>query len=126
MFSLGLPPIWIGVLSAKLQLPGSRSLKARRQVLRSLRDRLRHRFAVSVHELTISERADAAGLVVSTAGQDPGSIRQTIDRIASVVDSHPSAVITSLDKEVFRWHPPGQDWADLIDDRPLVEDDGDG
>jgi len=116
--------VWLGVLRATLSLPGARSLKARRQVLRSLRDRLRHRFSVSVHELQVSKRADTAALVVTTGGQDPGSIRQTIDRIAGAVTQHPAAVVTRLDKETFRWHPPGEDWSDLIDGSgPITEDD---
>jgi len=124
---MGEPPVWLGVLRASLHLPGARSLKARRQVLRAVRDRLRHRFDVSCHELVLSERSDVAGLVVTTGGQDPGSIRQTIDRIEGMLHSHPSAVITRLDKEVFRWHLPEQDWAHLIDGGdPGMEDDDHG
>ena len=41
----------IGCLTLEIHLPESRSLKDKRQVLRSLKDRLRHRFNVSVAEL---------------------------------------------------------------------------
>lgn len=41
----------IGCLTLEIHLPESRSLKDKRQVMRSLKDRLRHRFNVSVAEL---------------------------------------------------------------------------
>lgn len=41
----------IGCLTLEIHLAESRSLKDKRQVIRSLKDRLRHRFNVSVAEL---------------------------------------------------------------------------
>ena len=41
----------IGCLTLEIHLSESHSLKEKRQVLRSLKDRLRHRFNVSVAEL---------------------------------------------------------------------------
>jgi uncharacterized protein YlxP (DUF503 family) len=41
----------IGCLTLEIHLPESHSLKDKRQVIRSLKDRLRHRFNVSVAEL---------------------------------------------------------------------------
>ena len=41
----------IGCLTLEIHLSESRSLKDKRQVMRSLKDRLRHRFNVSVAEL---------------------------------------------------------------------------
>jgi uncharacterized protein YlxP (DUF503 family) len=66
--------VTIGVYTFELHLPGSRSLKDKRQVLRRLKDRLRSRYNVAVAEM-----ADHADLwqrgrlaVVSVAhGRDP-------------------------------------------------------
>jgi len=43
--------VTIGVYSLELHLPGANSLKAKRQVFRRLKDRLRSRFNVAVAEL---------------------------------------------------------------------------
>ncbi len=64
----------IGVYTFELHLPASRSLKQKRQVLRSLKDRLRSRYNVAVTELgenaNLWQRAGLA--VVSIAGsRDP-------------------------------------------------------
>lgn len=116
----------VAVLRVVVSLPGARSLKDKRQVLRSVRDRLRHRFEVSCHELPMGDRPGTGGLVITTAGQDAGPIRQTMDRIAGMLHAHPSMVVTSLDIDVFPWHPAGQDWARFLDPEPDAEDDYDG
>jgi uncharacterized protein YlxP (DUF503 family) len=114
----------IGVLQADLSLPGARSLKHTRQVLRSIRDRVRHRFAVSCHELPLGDRPGRGGLVITTGGEAAGVIRQTLDRIAGLLRSHPAVVVVQLDTEVFPWHGTGQEWADLVDPLPTEDDDG--
>jgi uncharacterized protein YlxP (DUF503 family) len=45
----------VGLLTLELQLPEARSLKDKRQVLRSLKDRLRGRFNVAVAELDFQD-----------------------------------------------------------------------
>jgi uncharacterized protein YlxP (DUF503 family) len=64
----------VGVLTFELHLPGSRSLKDKRQIVRSLKERLRSRHNVAVSEL--EEHADlwqrATLAIVSVAGRrDP-------------------------------------------------------
>lgn len=64
----------IGVYTFELHLPGARSLKDKRQVVRRLKDRLRSRHNVAVSELADhSDRWQRAALaVVSVAtGRDP-------------------------------------------------------
>lgn len=64
----------VGVLTFELHLPDSRSLKDKRQIVRSLKERLRSRHNVAVSEL--EEHADlwqrATLAIVSVAGRrDP-------------------------------------------------------
>lgn len=76
----------LGVYSFEIHVPGSRSLKSRRQVVRRLKDRLRSRFNVSVAE--IDELADLwqrAGLVVVAVASDRDALAklfQTVHREA--------------------------------------------
>jgi uncharacterized protein YlxP (DUF503 family) len=113
----------VGVLRAELAVPGARTLKDRRQVLRSLVDRLRHRFDVSCHELTLTEHPGSGAIVVSTAGGDGALIRQTFDSIAGILRTSPSALVTRLDSEVFPWHPSDRSWADIWSPDELSGDD---
>jgi hypothetical protein len=50
------------VLTWELHIPGCRSLKEKRMVVRSLRDRLRHRFNLSVAETGLQDVHDRAEL----------------------------------------------------------------
>ena len=55
----GKPPLFVAVAQVELHLPGARSLKDKRQDVRSLIERLRHRLAVLVVEGLILRTAKA-------------------------------------------------------------------
>jgi uncharacterized protein YlxP (DUF503 family) len=73
----------IGCLTLEIYLPESRSLKDKRQVLRSLKDRLRHRFNVSVAELDGQDSWQRAVVgVVAIAADAPyleGALRAVLE-----------------------------------------------
>lgn len=99
----------LGVLRIDLSVPHARSLKDRRQVVRSLRDRIRSRFTVSCHELG-GDHPQRGGLIVTTGGTDAGGIRGSLDRIRQLVESHPEAWVGQVRSEVVPWHPEGEAW----------------
>ena len=97
--------IFVGLMQLVLQVPGARTRKHRRQAVRSVVDRLRHRFDVSVHEVDSGDQPTRAVLVLTTAGNDRRLIRSILDRVEDLVASHGSVVLTGIDAEVERWHP---------------------
>lgn len=101
---LGDPPVFLGVLRLQLSIPGARSRKDRRQAVRSLADRMRHRFSVTVNEVDSGDHPSRAVLVCTTAGNDGRPIRILMDRCASFARSHGSVGVTGIDVDVFRWH----------------------
>jgi hypothetical protein len=85
----------------ELSLPGCASLKEKRSVIRSLRDRLRGKFNVSVAETgfqDIHARAELTVALVASDGRFAGSVLDKIDRF---VESHGGAVITSVRREFY-------------------------
>ncbi|HKS67421.1 MAG TPA: DUF503 domain-containing protein [Candidatus Acidoferrales bacterium] len=59
----------IGFLALEIHIPGARSLKDKRQVLRSLKDRLRAKFNVAVAELDYQDLLQRSRVgVVSLSG----------------------------------------------------------
>ena len=71
----------IGLLTLDLHFPGARSLKDKRQALRSLETRLRNRFNVSVAEVEhqdLWQRARLAGVSVNT---DHGHLESTLEAV---------------------------------------------
>jgi len=74
----------IGLLRVELHLPQALSLKDKRSILKSLKDRLRGRFNVAVAELETNEKWQRASLGITTVGPD----RQIVEScLRQVVDS---------------------------------------
>ena len=97
-----------------LIIPGARTLKDRRQGVLSVRDRLRHRLEVTVNEVESTDDPQRQPIVCTAAGNDQRSIRTILDRAISVVREHAAVELGPVDLEVFRWHPPEQDWTNRL------------
>jgi uncharacterized protein YlxP (DUF503 family) len=73
----------IGVCSWELALPGCRSLKEKRMVVKSLKERLQARFRVSVAETghhDVWTRAEITAAVVTSDSGHADSVLEKLDR----------------------------------------------
>jgi uncharacterized protein YlxP (DUF503 family) len=73
----------------ELHLPGCQSLKDKRAVLKSLKDRLHNRFNVSVAETAhqdLWQRAELTASVVSTDRRHAESVLREADRMVAAAD----------------------------------------
>ena len=68
----------IGVLTLELRLENSHSLKEKRHVVASLKDRLRHKFNVSVAEIDHQDLWQRATLAVVTVSSDHGHAEKVL------------------------------------------------
>jgi uncharacterized protein YlxP (DUF503 family) len=78
----------IGVLTLELRLDESHSLKDKRQVVKSLKDRLRNDFNVSVAEIDYQDlwqRALLAVVTVSSAQSHAQSVLQNVEKRAATL-----------------------------------------
>lgn len=76
----------IGVLTLNLVIEDSHSLKDRRSVVKGLKDRLRHRFNVSVAEIAGQEtwnHAVVAAVTVSGSREHAEQVLQSVERDAA-------------------------------------------
>lgn len=103
--------IFVGVLRIVITVHGARTLKDRRQVVVSIRDRMRHRFNISFHEIEPGDDPTSAAVAITTAGNDQVVVRSVLDQCAGLVRDHTVASAAQVDVEVFRWHPSPEDWA---------------
>jgi uncharacterized protein YlxP (DUF503 family) len=71
----------IGLLTLEIHIPDARSLKDKRQVLRSLKDRLRARFNVAVAELEHQELWQRARVGVITLSADGKHLEESLAAI---------------------------------------------
>lgn len=71
----------IGLLRLELRIEHAHSLKDRRQVVRSLKDRLRHRFNVSVAEVGGQETWQRASLSVVAVASDRAYVEEALQAV---------------------------------------------
>ena len=78
----------IGVLTLELRIDDSHSLKDKRQVVKALKDRLRHKFNVAVAEIDYQDlwqRAMIAAVTVSSAHTHAESVLQNVENEAAAL-----------------------------------------
>ena len=77
----------VGVLELDLGFPGHRSLKTKRQVLRSLKDRIAHKFNVAVAEVDGQNLWQRGSLGIACVSTDPRHADQMLRKIVDFVES---------------------------------------
>src|SRR5512143_1488979 len=92
--------VFYGVGLLELHLPYSRSLKDKRSILKSLKDRLGVRLRVSVVDAGPQDLWQTATLGVSTVGRDDGTVRAALGTIQRTVEEEDRVVILSFDKKI--------------------------
>jgi len=85
----------IGVLSMEFFLPACRSLKDKRRILLSFKDRVRGRFNVAVAEVDFQDVWQRALISIVTLSSDQKVVDQTLQRILDEAE-------TSLEGEVVK------------------------
>ncbi len=80
-------PMHIGVLSAEFHFPDSESLKQKRMLLKSLKDRLRNQFNVSITELDGHDKWQWTVLGVCMIGTDKPHIDASLQAVQRMLES---------------------------------------
>jgi hypothetical protein len=88
----------VGSLRVRLLVRESRSLKDKRQVVKSIKDRLRNGFNVSVAEVEAQDHRQLAVLGVAMVGTDVHYVRSSLEEIVQALRRHPVAEL--LDHEL--------------------------
>jgi uncharacterized protein YlxP (DUF503 family) len=77
----------VGVCKLVLRIPGSRSLKEKRQVLQSLQARVRQRFNVSMAEVDGHGRWGWATMAVCCVNSDAGYASKVLSQVVHFIES---------------------------------------
>lgn len=93
--------MFIGVCTIELHVPDSGSLKDKRHALRSLKDRIRHTFNVSVAEVDNNDLWQKASLAVAAVSNDKAHLNQTLDHVLNMVRSVPEISLLDYHIELF-------------------------
>ncbi len=90
----------VGSLRIRLLIRDSRSLKDKRQVVQSVKDRLRNTFNVSVAEVEAQDHRQMVVLGVAMVGNEVRHVRTSLEQIVNALRSHPVAEFLDFEMEV--------------------------
>jgi uncharacterized protein YlxP (DUF503 family) len=90
----------IGVVRARISLPDSRSLKDKRRVVRSLKDRILNRMNVSVAEVGDQDLWQTAILAFVTVAAEQVHVQERLSGISALLQSDPRYVLLDLQTEL--------------------------
>ena len=91
----------IGLLTLDLHFPGARSLKDKRQALRSLETKIRNRFNVSVAEVEHQDLWQRARLAVVAVNTDHGHLDSTLQSIAGEAENAREIMVADSHVEIL-------------------------
>lgn len=91
----------VGVCRIELHLPNGASLKGKRQVLKSLKDRVKYRFNVSIAEVEDHDLWQKAVLAVACVGNDHFHVKKIMSQVISVIRGTPTVVVLHCDIEMM-------------------------
>lgn len=86
----------VGTCTISLHIPESGSLKSKRWVLRRLKDRIRHKFNVSVAEVDDFDLWQRATLGVAVVSGDGRFANRVISKVIDLVQSDGNALIIDI------------------------------
>ena len=85
----------IGLLTLELVIPASLSLKDKRMIIKSIKDKVRNKFNVSIAETDYQEKWQRARLAIVQVGNEYGRIEKNLNHIFSMIDDLPDLEITN-------------------------------
>lgn len=92
----------VGAALVELHVHGSRSLKQKRGVVRSISQRVRNRFNVSIAEVGGQDTWQRAVLGLSASGCDPVGVRRTLERAIASIEGMHLAELRASDIEILQ------------------------
>ena len=91
----------IGVLTARLGIPEAQSLKDKRSVIRSLRDRIQNTMNVSVAEIGDQDVWQTARMAFVTVAAEMDTVQKRLSEISSFLQSGPRHILMDLHTELL-------------------------
>ena len=90
----------VGTAVVSLYVQDAQSLKDKRRVVKSLIDRVRHRFNASVAEVDDQDLWQSARLAIAVVGSDSSSVARQLQSITVFIEEQEPALVTGIDTEL--------------------------
>lgn len=97
--------MYIGILQFSIEVPHAASLKDKRSVVRSMKDKLRQRFNISIAEIDDHDDWQRATLGATMVGTDVRYINGALDKIVDALDEWRDAELDDHQIEILNPNP---------------------
>jgi len=91
----------VGLCAITLAIHGNRSLKGKRRVIKSIKDRVRGAFNASVAEVGMLDSLDRAELGVAVVGNDRAFVNSMMDKVLNRIEGLNTAEIIGTKVEIM-------------------------
>jgi len=91
----------VGVLLVDFFFPENGSLKGKRHYIRSIKDKLRSNFNVSVSEVEYHDLWQRSKIAVAVVGSDGKFINDHLSRIAGFIEKNWAEYVVELRREIY-------------------------
>ncbi len=103
--------MFVGVLRIKVAIPGARTLKDRRAVVLSLRDKLVHALRASVADISAGEHPQHAALALTLVSASRDRVEELMGVAVATAGRHKDALLTDEAREVLSFGAEGASMA---------------
>ena len=93
-----------GLCQVKLHLPGNRSLKGKRQIVRRLCDRIRHKFHISVAEVGNLDQHQSSIIGFAIIGNETAFVQSVLDQVLNAIEQMQLAPIIDTQSEILHYN----------------------
>ncbi len=76
----------VGVCVVELHIAGNTSLKGKRRVVKSIKERIKNRYNVSVAEIDAHDLHQRASIGIAMVGNDSAKLNSELDKIVNHID----------------------------------------
>jgi hypothetical protein len=117
--------MFVGVLRLSLSIVGARSLKDKRSVVRSFKERVQARLKVSIAEVGGLDDPRRATLGISVVSNEASVCDHVLASVAAMANTLPDAILTDRATEIVTFGEGGSGIAGGIDQLGSSDDDDD-
>jgi len=91
----------VGVLSVEVSLFEARTLKEKRRTIKSLKDRIRNRFNVSIAEVAFNDQPKRARIGITIVANESRYVHEVLDKIIDVFQRTAQLSLIDYERELL-------------------------
>ncbi len=91
----------IGIARIELHIPGVNSLKGKRQIIKSIKERVKNRFNVSIAEVEKQDLWQRATLGLACVTNDKAQANRILSKVVHFIEQNRNISLTDYEIEIF-------------------------